>query len=102
MRRFEVRPDVPLDIEEAADWYDAQRPGLGAAFIVEAGRVLREISIHGDYVTVPYERLGHVAVRRVFLDRFPYRVFFVESAEARIVLRVLHNHRSDTHWRSSL
>lgn len=32
MRAFEVRPLVPIDIEEAVAWYEQARVGLGADF----------------------------------------------------------------------
>ena len=32
MRAFEVRPLLPLDIDEAFAWYEAKQVGLGADF----------------------------------------------------------------------
>jgi len=34
--RLEVRPDVLVDIEYAAQWYEDREPGLGADFVRDA------------------------------------------------------------------
>jgi hypothetical protein len=100
MRAFEIGPDVPFDLEEGFAWYESKQLGLGADFADVAADAIRGISRHGEYVTAPYERLATGNVRRVFLERFPYRVFFLETEIQRIVLRLLHNHQDDAHWRS--
>ena len=33
--RVEFRPEVEEDVAEAAAWYEARQPGLGAAFVEE-------------------------------------------------------------------
>jgi toxin ParE1/3/4 len=102
MRAFEVRPLVPIDIEEAVAWYEQARVGLGADFADVAFAALRGIERHDEYVTAPYRRFPFGVVRRVFLVRFPYRVFFLETDEKRAVLRVLRHGRSDRHWRTQV
>jgi hypothetical protein len=39
-------------------------------------------------------------VRRVLIERFPYRVFFTRREEAIVVFRVLHSARHDREWKS--
>jgi len=102
MRSFLVLPDVWEDIRAAADWYDAQRPGLGAEFAAALLGVVRSIATAGEFVTAPIERLPDGVVRRVSIERFPYRVLFVESDRHRIVIAVVHNRRSPSVWRARL
>jgi hypothetical protein len=33
-----IRPEVELDVEEAAAWYEAQQPGLGKSFAKRSSR----------------------------------------------------------------
>ncbi len=77
-------------------------PAWALLFVVEAGCVLRAISVHDEYATAPYDHVTSGVVRRVFFERFPYRAFFLETAEKRVVLRVLHNRRNEAHWRSRI
>ncbi len=37
--RVVIRPEVEQDIAEAATWYEARQPGLGAEFVEEIIRV---------------------------------------------------------------
>jgi plasmid stabilization system protein ParE len=37
--RVEFRPEVEKDVAEAAAWYEARQPGLGAEFVEEIARV---------------------------------------------------------------
>ena len=39
LMRLEVRPAAAADIEEAALWYESQRPGLGSEFLEELRHV---------------------------------------------------------------
>jgi plasmid stabilization system protein ParE len=102
MRIFLVLPDVWDDIRAAADWYDAQRPGLGAELAASVLTAVKSIQTSGEYVTAPLERLPHAVVRRLFVERFPYRVLFIESDTRRIVIAVVHNRRSPQAWRSRI
>ena len=66
-----IAPEAEQDINEAYDWYENQRPGLGEEFLncVEASiqRTLRSpelpTKVHLDY-------------RRVMLRRFPYIIYY--------------------------
>ena len=50
--RLEIRPDALADIEEAAGWYDAREPNLGAEFA-------REVLEAVDALTDKPPRLPH-------------------------------------------
>jgi plasmid stabilization system protein ParE len=96
-------PQVPGeaqdDIEAAALWYEEQREGLGARFIVELDGVLDRIG--RSALQFP---LLDPPVRRALLHRFPYAVYFVAEASGGqpVVLAVLHQHRDPDAWRSRL
>lgn len=62
-----LRPEAELDIEEAALWYENQRPGLGQEFLDE---VLATLSSIGEGPLL-YPEL-HRSTRRAVVHRFPF------------------------------
>jgi len=99
MRTFEVRPAALDDAAAAIDWYESEREGLGDELRAALVASLAGIERHADYVVAPYEEGDRYVIRRVFVARFPYRVFFVETDAARIVLAILRHGRDDAVWR---
>ena len=43
--RVEFRPEVEEDVFEAASWYEARQPGLGAAFVEEV--IANRLNVEG-------------------------------------------------------
>jgi hypothetical protein len=64
------RAVAQAEAEEAAQWYDAQRPGLGSDFLIELERVVGIISAQPDRYSIV---LG--STREAVLGRFPYCVY---------------------------
>jgi plasmid stabilization system protein ParE len=66
-----VRPAAAADIEDAYEWYESQRPGLGEQFL-EALRVTRDrVLEHPEGFP-----LLHRDTRRALIPRrFPYGLF---------------------------
>lgn len=83
-----VRPEAELDLVLAAGWYEAQRPGLGAQFI---GELAMRIASLADNALLYPERFE--GVRRMFIRRFPYAVYFRIIEDEVVVLSVLHARR---------
>ena len=92
-----VRPEAEEDLGAAYEWYEDQRAGLGLAFLGEADSALSRIEDrpHGHPKV-----LG--AVRRAFLRRFPYSVYYLVADQRLVVLAVLHHRRSPAEWRRRL
>jgi len=42
------RDNARADLDEAADWYKARKPGLEAALVAEVQKIFGEISVHPD------------------------------------------------------
>lgn len=66
-----VRPEAETDIEEAAIWYEKQRPGLGDEFLDELRSVFKSISENPAIYPVV-----HRSTRRALIRRFPFGVYF--------------------------
>lgn len=80
-----VRPEAESDLVTARDWYEERRPGLGAEFLDEIARALRELAQDPEQ-----SRLYYRNFRRVLLRRFPYKVFYQVIDRRIVVFRVLH------------
>lgn len=94
--------EAEREIDDAADWYEREREGLGGDFL-EAVRAqiaaLRELPSLGSPVALRRQR---IALRRVWLARFPYALVFGEVEGEFIVFAVAHGHRRPTYWRDRL
>lgn len=95
-RRFIVRPLAEADLDDAAGWYDNERPGLAARFLSDVDRTFARVRERPLQFPVVAD-----AVRRALLHTFPYAVYFRASDDV-VVLAVLHLRRSPKTWRSRL
>lgn len=94
MPRLIVRPEAQQDIHEAAAWYEARRPGLGAEFVAEIRRYLLNIQDNPKQYPTVYRRF-----RRATLSRFPYLIFYTIEDGSPIVAAVVHGSRRPGVWR---
>jgi hypothetical protein len=83
------------EINNAHDWYEQRRLGLGSEFLDEVERVLTDI-------TANPARYGFVGadVRAGLLTRFPYAVYYPVLADRIRVLAVYHGSRDPSGWQS--
>jgi toxin ParE1/3/4 len=95
--RVELRPRVETDVAEAAAWYEARQPGLGAEFVEEIIRVWDKL-VENPLLGCRRHPTKNIHWR--YPDRFPYRVIYEvnESARSVIVAAVLHAARHDREW----
>jgi toxin ParE1/3/4 len=99
--RVEFRPEVEADVAEAAAWYAARQPGLGAEFVAEVIRVWDALAANP---LLHCRRHPRHNLRWRYPDRFPYRVVYVvnEPAQTVLVVAVLHAARHDRHWQKRI
>ena len=81
------------EFDEAALRYEANRVGLGAAFVAAIGRAASIAAENPLRHPVIYRN-----IRRVRARQFPYSVFYVVEAERVVVLSVFHSSRSPVIW----
>ena len=95
--RVELRPEVEKDVAEAAAWYEARQPGLGAEFVEEIIRVWDKLA---ENPLLGCRRHPTKNIHWRYPDRFPYRVIYEvnESSHSVIVAAVLHAARHDHEW----
>jgi plasmid stabilization system protein ParE len=73
------------EFDQAATWYDNQRPGLGSAFVAAIGiAISAACDAPQRFPTILRD------IRRVRVRRFPYSVFFLVEADQLIVMAIFH------------
>jgi hypothetical protein len=88
-----ITSNVRREIQEAAEYYEAERAGLGDRFWREVDAHIRWISVNP---TVP--RLQPGDYRRVNLKVFPYYIAYAIRGETIVLLAVAHGHRKPQYW----
>lgn len=90
-----LRRPAREEYDAAADWYERQRSGLGAAFTAAVQAVFDRIAaqprLHGVVLR---------DIRKAVVQRFPYCVYYRERPSAIVVLSVFHTARNPSVWQS--
>ena len=72
------------ELNEAAQYYELEKPGLGSSFLREVDRCLRAIEKHPEAGLI---LLG--SVRRRLLRRFPYALLYTVKPDSIRILAVM-------------
>lgn len=94
--RVRLASAAQAELDEAAQWYEERRRGLGDEFldsVGEAVEVLREWAAIGTTVEVA----GH-GFRRIGINGFPYHLPYRMSDDEVQVLAVSHDRRRPGYW----
>src|SRR5262245_31976175 len=96
-RKVSILPEAQRDIKEAATWYEAREPGLGARFRSDLRATLQRIRTDA----LMFLRIDET-VRRALLGKFPYSVYFIVRDKTAVIPAVLHQHRHPNAWKPRL
>lgn len=93
MRRVIRHPEVPLELEIAALWYEERQPGLGDDFLAEYRITL-------DRILSEPERWRKIRGnnRKLNFRRFPYAIVYSLEPDAVYIKAVMHLHRRPFYW----
>lgn len=91
-----ILPIASQDIQDAAKWYNDQKPGLGKKFTATVRKKVRFIRQNPKAVAIRYDD-----TRTALLDTFPYMVHFAvdDSKKLIVVSAVLSTHRDPEIWK---
>ena len=90
-----LRQEARTEFDEAFDWYEQQRPGLGVNFVACVQDVLDRIVTTPELYPQVFED-----VRRAIVWRFPYSVFYKIEPSQVVVLAVFHSRRDPKIWQA--
>jgi len=93
MDRPEFHPLAERELNEAAQYYDHEEPGLGASFLQEVDRCLQSVAAHPEAGLIL-----RGSVRRRLLRRFPYGLLYTIKPTGIRILAVMNLRRRPTYW----
>lgn len=93
MDRPEFHRLAERELNDAAQYYDLEDPGLGAAFLQEVDRCLQSIETHPEAGPILRD-----SVRRRLLRRFPYALLYKIKPTGIRILAVMNLKRRPTYW----
>jgi len=93
MDRPEFHRLAEHELNEAAQYYDREEPGLGSSFLEEVDRCLQSIEAHPE--AGPILR---GSVRRRLLRRFPYALLYRIKPNGIRILAVMNLKRRPMYW----
>ncbi len=83
------------ELDEAIDFYNAQVPNLGRAFLVEILASLDRICLWPDAWHSVSKN-----TRRCQLKRFPHGIIYSKTHSVILVIAIGHLHRSPEYWQN--
>lgn len=87
------RRQARREFDDAGDWYEKERAGLGLEFLDEIGRLLSHIA------ATPHQfPVIHRDVHKAVAKRFPYCIYFRVRDQRIVVLAVFHSARNPAVW----
>jgi toxin ParE1/3/4 len=81
------------ELNDAAQYYELETPGLGAAFVNEVERCVRAVLQHPE-AGIAIQGV----VRRRLLRRFPYALLYSIKSDGVRILAVMNQKRRPTYW----
>jgi toxin ParE1/3/4 len=88
-----VRPRAEADLENARNWYEERRDGLGREFVLATRVAIEKIRANPERYPTYYR-----GFRRVLLTRFPYKLFYRIESDRVLVFRALHFKQDHTRY----
>ena len=88
-----LRAEARAEFDEAFDWYEQQRPGLGLDFMRRVQQAFDLIEQMPELHARVFEDVRCATVRR-----FPYAVYYRVETDQIVVLAVFHGRRDPKIW----
>ena len=92
--QLRIRSAAEADIQEAYEYYEECRHGLGLDFIL-----CLEASLDKIIKTPNHYPVIHRNIHRILVKRFPFGIFFIVKENTIVVLAVMHGSRSPRRWK---
>ena len=93
-KKLIIRPEAEEELNQAYQWYESQRKGLGDDFLLCVEGGLARLNRNPEL----YRKI-HGDIRRLLIGRFPFGIFFIENEQHISILAVLHARRNPGTWR---
>jgi plasmid stabilization system protein ParE len=87
------RSAAQAEFDDAAAWYESQRPGLGGDFVAQVQQVLDTIAGQPDRYSI-----ASGDVREAPVSRFPDCVYYRVKSNRVVIIAVFHTSRDPSVW----
>ena len=94
MKQVIVRPAAAADIEDAYQWYESQRSGLGEEFLAALGLLRDRVLEQPDAFVVLHRDTRRALIPR----RFPYGLFYRVYGDTIVIVARMHAKRDPRRW----
>lgn len=101
-RIFRPEPEASAELEDAAIWYNSQRPGLGVEFVEAVDAALEQIARWPQIGRVIPGVPDDVPARRFPVARFPYHIAYLDWDGVIRLLAFAHDRRRPGYWFSRI
>lgn len=95
--KYDFLAPARAELQEAIDYYEDRRPGLGKELATEVRSTIDRILLN----PIAWAKLS-ANVRRCRLRRFPYALIYQVKPDRVLVVAVMHLRRDPVYWRSRL
>ncbi|MBI1832656.1 MAG: type II toxin-antitoxin system RelE/ParE family toxin [Planctomycetes bacterium] len=92
-KKIVFRPAADAEFCESAEWYEAQRPGLGIQFIDHVQQALDKIA--EDPLRNPAVLRD---IREAVVGKFPFAIYYRVKPDRIVILAVFHCSRDPAIW----
>lgn len=89
-----LKPLAELDLEQAVEWYEAEKEKLGEEFLFEFRDAVRVVSGNPLGFRNRYKR-----IRAFGLKRFPYNIYYIFENNTLYILAIIHQKRNPKTWK---
>jgi plasmid stabilization system protein ParE len=86
-------PEARVEFNEATDWYEQQRAGLGTTFVARSREALGRIAAEPERHATVY-----LDVRKVLVPKYPYVILYRDDPDEVLVISVFHTSRDPSIW----
>jgi plasmid stabilization system protein ParE len=91
--KLEILEVAQNELEDAIMFYELEQSGLGRRFKTEVRQAIKRIKSYPQAWSV--ER-GEV--RKCFVHKFPYTIFYSLQKQTIVILVIAHQHRKPGYW----
>jgi toxin ParE1/3/4 len=94
-----ILPAARKESEQAAEWYEDQRPGLGGEFLLALAAAYEDIERHPHRpLRIRFSGIGEREFHQKMIRRFPYKIIYEVRVDEILVVAVAHTSRKPHYW----
>ena len=100
MTQVKIGKDAALELEEAADWYEKEQPGLGNRLISAFEHAIQLLGEVNPPLAPSGGSAGKKGAQKLILHKFPFSMIVYEMEHTIVVVALAHHSRRPGYWKS--